>query len=624
MKRRLIWWGTFLGGLYFFLEFVLPAEFGGDFDDHTVTAPAVVYDGTKFRMWYAGYPEDRRSYIGLATSADGQHWTKETPRGLIRTSTFNRGDYYGAEAPCVLYQRGIYHMWYVGWDFKERVHQLCYAQSRDGYRWEKCPLNPVVTVSKEPGKWDHSAIEGASVIWADGAFHMWYVGVLGSVGQVGYAVSDDGANWANRQLEPVLHNGENGSWDHEGITAISVLRQGDRYRMWYLGSTKEQLDPGKEDQSEIVRVGYAESKDGYTWEKHPGNPVFSLSYPVQGTGLVALQPVVESVGGSTEVVDEGRYVLVKLPKGKQTLLTVGSQEQAPDPGPGCVSRVAAWVGDFLFASRGFVAQFVNPPLRNPETLCVVKVGEEYKLWFSSAELGSFKKRAGKRIAVATSKDGLHWQTEPKGHAPRVVLDLGRPSRSTYLTKAQSTIGDWWNYAAAFAVGMGLINLSTMHGANVRRRKKGWGNSLAFFVSVILMFAVTLWYKQWEKHPQFITYSFNALFWYVYNPLGSTMFSLLACYLASASYRAMRIRNFESGLLMVSALIIMLGQVPTGAWFTRNAPSYLQIPTLAKWILYVGGNAAVRAVGFGSFVGGLAISLRIWLGLERGAFFDAKV
>src|SRR2546422_410625 len=53
------------------------------------------------------------------------------------------------------------------------------------------------------------------------------------------------------------------AWDGGDIGALSVVLDGDTYRMWYLGGT----DPKKKS------VGYATSPDGITWTKHSCNPV---------------------------------------------------------------------------------------------------------------------------------------------------------------------------------------------------------------------------------------------------------------------------------------------------------------------------------------------------------------
>jgi len=98
-------------------------------------------------------------------------------------------------------------------------------------------------------------------------------------------------------------------------------------------------------------------------------------------------------------------------------------------------------------------------------------------------------------------------------------------------------------------------------------------------------------------------------------LGSAMFALLGFYIASAAYRAFRVKSVESGLMLAAALVVMLGQIPFGIWIWHG------FPELRLWILEVPNAAAFRAVKFGAAVAGLVMAFRMWLSIESESFSE---
>ena len=110
-----------------------------------------------------------------------------------------------------------------------------------------------------------------------------------------------------------------------------------------------------------------------------------------------------------------------------------------------------------------------------------------------------------------------------------------------------------------------------------------------------------------------------------------MFSIIAFYIVSAAYRAFRVRSVEATMLLVTAVIVMLGQISIGqlltAWIPDNAMGGLghdlHIEVIRNWILTKANAPATRAIAFGLGIGSLAVALRIWLGLERGSYFEGQ-
>jgi len=237
-------------------------------------------------------------------------------------------------------------------------------------------------------------------------------------------------------------------------------------------------------------------------------------------------------------------------------------------------------------------------------------------------------RAKKRlIVIVTFVSGLFWVLEFFLPAHSAVLFFWRPAHGNPFTPLKQPVGYALQVIAGFTFFLASLNLMRLHAGHLARLRAGWYNSLAFFVAFFAMAAFGLWAYYDGKNPVAIRWN-TWLFTDMYVPLTGTMFSVTAFYMATAAFRAFRIRTAEAGVMMLAAVVVMVGQVPLGMWFTSSLPlqgpaSNLRIEVIANWLLGVVNSAALRGVLFGLLVGGLAMSLRMWLNLERGAFFDQE-
>lgn len=109
--------------------------------------------------------------------------------------------------------------------------------------------------------------------------------------------------------------------------------------------------------------------------------------------------------------------------------------------------------------------------------------------------------------------------------------------------------------------------------------------------------------------------FNSVIFYsIYNPLSAAMFSLLAFFIASASYRAFRARNIEATLLLLAASIVILGRVPIGDYLFGFIG--LKISVVSEYITAVINAAAQRAILIAVGIGTIIISLKLLFGIEK--------
>ena len=213
--------------------------------------------------------------------------------------------------------------------------------------------------------------------------------------------------------------------------------------------------------------------------------------------------------------------------------------------------------------------------------------------------------------------------------PTHTLEDG--SKGNWVTPMQEPVSNYVTDVVIWMIFLGVISLTYVHGKRLLVRQPGWHNSLAFFLAFIGMTVVSFGSKMGDIDSGLggtMTVAYNSLYSGLLVNLDSAMFALLAFYIASASYRAFRVRTVEAVLLMISALVIMLGLVSFGVALTSFIPAgshfaFFRLEQLSTWLMQYINMPAQRAVTIGVMVGSLAMAMRLWLSLERGAFFSQE-
>ncbi|MEE9442157.1 MAG: hypothetical protein V3V99_05765 [candidate division Zixibacteria bacterium] len=197
----------------------------------------------------------------------------------------------------------------------------------------------------------------------------------------------------------------------------------------------------------------------------------------------------------------------------------------------------------------------------------------------------------------------------------VISFFFRPEES-FLGRIEPEILSWVTIVGGFTLLLGVVSIVRVNYSAVKRRSDGWIYKLATLVSIFVMIIPAIIPTSWS--PKFGTGPGSIYDWcftYLDAPMMSTMFAMLAFYIASAAFRAFRARNTEATLLLATAVIVMLWRVPMGEAFLTMI--HESLPDYINTYIMGGANLAVqRGIIIGAALGAAAMSLRIMLGIER--------
>jgi len=164
---------------------------------------------------------------------------------------------------------------------------------------------------------------------------------------------------------------------------------------------------------------------------------------------------------------------------------------------------------------------------------------------------------------------------------------------------------WAVIVVAFAYVLGLANLIRVHVDQIQRRERDWQYKI---ITIVALFVVALAGFIGGIEPG--GFFNDRLYLQMYVPMSSTMYATLAFYIASAAFRAFRVRSWQAWLLAATAAIVMLGRVPVGQLIWDD------MPRVVDWIMEVPNMAAQRAILIGAALGAVATGLKMVFGIER--------
>ena len=171
--------------------------------------------------------------------------------------------------------------------------------------------------------------------------------------------------------------------------------------------------------------------------------------------------------------------------------------------------------------------------------------------------------------------------------------------------------DWyrsWVFAMApFGMILAIMSMTLAHTTRIQRKVPNWQYSIVTLAGLYLTGAAGFIWGRQAGTP------YMWIFENIQMPMAATMFALLAFYIASAAYKAFRARSAEATVLLITAIIVMLGQVPIGVQMMGGSEIMINI---TQWVLDVPNLAAKRGIALGVGLGSVAVSLRILLGIER--------
>jgi hypothetical protein len=173
-----------------------------------------------------------------------------------------------------------------------------------------------------------------------------------------------------------------------------------------------------------------------------------------------------------------------------------------------------------------------------------------------------------------------------------------------LSPVVTGLTKWTTIITAIAYWMGAASVAIMYGRRTMRRATGW-----YFDGWVLvtMFGTILLGLILGLNNEIYTSLVSA----TVSNFGILLYAMMVPFLFSAAFRALRARSIESTVLIISMVIVYLGQSPAGAEMLPVTE------TMKEFINKSFATGTGRAVLIANALGSAVLAVRAILGKEPG-------
>lgn len=232
-------------------EKVSDIELCGELEAGGICAPGVMIYEDRVHLFYQTYGSFEKDAICHAWSEDGIHFIRNSTNPIVRAQgKWNNGRAIDADV-CIFNNELL--LYFATRDPKGEIQMQGVSKCPLDGRFERESWKQYCdqSILKPELEWEQECIEAAATIVRNKKIYMFYAGAYNNCPQqIGVAASEDGVHFRRLYEEPILKNGEEGSWnfsesghpyifeDDNGKVYLFYQGNNDGGKSWYISKVE--------------------------------------------------------------------------------------------------------------------------------------------------------------------------------------------------------------------------------------------------------------------------------------------------------------------------------------------------------------------------------------------------